>query len=242
MTVHATAAPVCRAVAAAWLTTAMLTAAACTSHPGTSGQAPSQTSTAGPPTPPPTSAVTAPLSVPTATPTSASAPAAATTEPASPRSPSSTAGTPHACLALQLAARWTGVPGSEGMGQVSSDLALQNTSSVACAIDGYPALILHSATGTALPTRIAFDPVPVAMLIVQPGGWVHSELRYSSNIAGDGEPISGPCEPKASYALVVISGSSGTVRASLDSPQPVCGKGRIEAKPYAAGSSSPVGG
>ncbi|MEY9933831.1 hypothetical protein ABH926_008493 [Catenulispora sp. GP43] len=128
------------------------------------------------------------------------------------------------------------------MGNVSSDLALHNTSTHACIVDGYPAFTLHSAAGTVLPTHIRLDALPVPTLIVQPGGWVHSELRYSTDIPGSGEPMSGPCEPLAAYTLATVAGSSGTVRAMLDVPQPICSRGQVEAKPYASGPSSPTGG
>lgn len=214
-----------RAVAGACLATVVLTAAACSStasRPGASGTAPSQSSAAG-----------------SSTPSVAPAPTVTTAPASTPSSP--TVGAPHACVPSQLAGRWTGVVGSAGMGQVSSDLALRNTSAWACTVDGYPAFTLYSAVGAALPTRISFVPAPVPLLIVQPGGWVHSELRYSANVPSEGELESGPCEPKAAYALVTIGGG-GTVRADLDTAQPVCGRGRVAAKPYTAGPSSPAGG
>jgi hypothetical protein len=124
------------------------------------------------------------------------------------------------------------------MGQVASDLSLQNTSAQPCEISGYPAFTLYSATGTPLPTHIFFEPIPVPMLVVRPGGWVHAELRYSNDIPSGGEPMSGPCEPKASHVLVTVDGGRGTVRVNLDMAQPICGRGWIEAKSYAAGASS----
>jgi hypothetical protein len=239
-----------RVIAATGFATALLTGAtACTStatNAGTSGAiASAQSSVTGSLTSAASSGATSPSSTstaPTSAPTSTAHSTTASAPPTSSSSTSSGGGIRTACLASNLAGKWTGIPGSAGAGHISSDLALQNTSTHACTIDGFPAFTLHSATNATLPTTISFDPIPVPMLIVQPGGWVHSELRYSTDIPSSGEPTSGPCEPSAASALVTITGNSGSVRAALDVPQPICGRGQIEAKPYASGPSSPVGG
>jgi hypothetical protein len=138
---------------------------------------------------------------------------------------------------------WKSVPGSSGAGHVASDLALQNQSGYACQISGFPDVTLHDANGNQLPTTVThFSPSMVELVTLQPGGWAHSELRYSSDIPGPGEPQTGPCEPTAAYALLRLQYSSVPIRVALTPPTPVCEKGAIVAKAFASGPSSPAGG
>ena len=238
MTIRAAVVSGRRAVVSLGAVAAVLAAAAC----GSSG------SHAGPPrasTQPSVSASGTTASTPATTVETPTAPTSPSTSPSTsapttpPTSPPPSSGGSSACHASQLVGRWTYVVGSAGMGQVSADLSLQNTAAQACTIRGYPAFTLYSATGTPLPTHITPVALPVTTLLVQPGGWVHSTLRYSNSIPSGGEPTSGLCEPRASYVLVTVTvnGGSGTVRVDLDQPQSICGRGQIQAKPYRAGQS-----
>ena len=89
--------------------------------------------------------------------------------------------------------------------------------------------------------RLVFATSP-ATVSVAPGAWIHSELRYSADIPGPGEPTSGQCEPNAVTATVQIPGDSQVVTVTLDAPTPVCEQGTIEAKAFVAGEASPAGG
>jgi hypothetical protein len=216
--------------AAGCATAVLLTAAACGStvtQAGATGGASASSSATTTPVAPTTSA---PITTAPATPPKTTAPA-----------PSSTA-TPI-CHAGDMTGVWHPVPGSSGAGQTSSDLAFQNTSGHKCSVSGFPKFTLYAANHNPLPTNTTdFKPVTVMFLAVAPGGWVHSELRYSADIPGPGEPQTGPCEPSASYALVLLPGDTSTVKAPLTTPTPVCEMGAVQMKPFAPGSSSPAGG
>jgi hypothetical protein len=138
---------------------------------------------------------------------------------------------------------WRVVPDSEGAGHVAADLALRNTSGHPCTVTGYPGVSLLASNEHPLPTNVVkHQSAPVTTVTVAPGGWVHSEMRYSPNIAGDGEPQTGQCEPMTVHALAQLPGDSAWARITLDHPTTVCEKGTLEAKPFVAGESSPVGG
>ncbi|MBS2553922.1 DUF4232 domain-containing protein [Catenulispora sp. NL8] len=138
---------------------------------------------------------------------------------------------------------WRGVEGSEGAGHVAADIALQNTSGHSCTISGFPGVSLLASNDHPLPTNvIKDDSVSVTTITVAPGAWVHSEVRYSADIPGPGEPESGQCEPTTVHALAQLPGDSAWAHITLDNPTPVCEKGEVEAKPFVGGKSSPAGG
>ena len=146
---------------------------------------------------------------------------------------------PQACSKTEMpAGTWKEVVGSAGAGHVSSDVAFQNTSDHACTISGFPKLQLFAAGDHQLPTTVTDFPATAAPLTVAPGGWVHSELRYSPDVPGDGEPTSTQCEPNAVYVLVQLPGDSGWIKVKLDAPTPVCSKGAIDAKPFVEGQTT----
>jgi hypothetical protein len=136
---------------------------------------------------------------------------------------------------------WTAVPGSSGAGHTSSDIAFQNTSSTSCTVSGFPAITLRDGSGNALPTHVTNFSTSPAVVSVPPGGWIHSELRYSADIPGPGEPTSGACEAEAVTATVQIPGDSHSATVTLDTATPVCEQGTIEAKAFAVGEASAAG-
>jgi len=140
------------------------------------------------------------------------------------------------------AGTWKLIEGSNGAGHVAADIALQNTSKHSCTVSGYPAVSLLASDEHPLPTNVLHFPATVTTLTVAPGGWIHSELRYSPNIPGDGEPATGNCEPETVHALAQLPGDSAWAKVTLANPTTVCEKGTLEAKPFTSGPSSPVGG
>ncbi|NUR61246.1 MAG: DUF4232 domain-containing protein [Catenulispora sp.] len=137
---------------------------------------------------------------------------------------------------------WKTVEGSNGAGHVSADIALQNTSTHSCTVSGYPGVSLLASDRHPLPTTVVKFPATPAVLTVAPGTWIHSEIRYSPDIPGPGEPTTGNCEPETVHALAQLPGDSAWVPVTLTSPTPVCEKGALQAKPFASGESTPAGG
>ncbi|WP_194920917.1 DUF4232 domain-containing protein [Catenulispora rubra] len=138
---------------------------------------------------------------------------------------------------------WRVVPGSEGGGNVVADIALRNTSGHACTVAGFPGVSLLASDEHPLMTTVEKDDsTAVATVTVAPGAWVHAEVRYSPNVPGPGEPSTGGCEPTTVHALVQLPGDTMWGRVTLDSPTMVCEKGRLLAKPFVAGETSPAGG
>lgn len=212
---------------------AMLAAACDTA----SGPAQGSGSLSGSPSPSPTSSAS------TATSSSTSAPSSAPTKQAPTASSASPAGVPSCTSADLSTGSWKEIVGSAGAGQVSADLAVQNTSKHACTVKGFPRITLSAASGKALPTTVTeVDPGGATQLTVAPGGWIRSELRYSPDIPGPGEPQSGPCEPAAVSARVQLPGDTGSVPIPITPPTSVCSGGTMQAKAFAAGAASAPGG
>jgi hypothetical protein len=172
--------------------------------------------------------------------TSSAAPT--TAPPASTAAPTHAAG--GACTTAEMpSGTWKVVPDSQGAGHVAADLAFQNTSGHTCTIAGFPGLSLLASNDHPLPTNVLKDTsLAVTTIKVAPGAWVHSEMRYSPNIPGPGEPQSGQCEPTAVHALALLPGDSAWTHVTLGNPTTVCEKGEVQAKPFVSGQSSPDGG
>ncbi|MFD0638579.1 DUF4232 domain-containing protein [Catenulispora yoronensis] len=148
-----------------------------------------------------------------------------------------------ACTTAEMpGGTWTLVPNSEGTGHVAADIALRNTSGHACTVTGFPGVSLLASDEHPLPTTVVRFPAAPAAVTVAPGGWIHSEVRYSPNIPGDGEPATGECEPKTVHALAQLPGDTKWAKITLAAPTTVCEKGSLEAKPFVAGQSTPAGG
>jgi hypothetical protein len=109
-------------------------------------------------------------------------------------------------------------------------------------VTGFPGIVLRDSAGNVLPTHVTNFATSPAAVSVAPGAWVHSELRFSPDIPGPGEPSSGQCEPNAVSATVQLPADPHTVTVTLDAPTSVCEQGALEAKAFAAGQSSPAGG
>ena len=155
-----------------------------------------------------------------------------------------THGSGGACTTAEMpSGSWRVVPDSQGAGHVAADLAFQNTSGHTCTVAGFPGVSLLASNDHPLPTNVLKDTsVAVTTIKVAPGAWVHSEMRYSPNIPGPGEPQTGQCEPTTVHALALLPGDSAWTHVTLDHPTTVCEKGELQAKPFVGGKSSPAGG
>ena len=165
-----------------------------------------------------------------------------------PSTPASASTSSHAqggaCTTAEMPSGiWKVIPDSQGAGHVAADLAFQNTSGHTCTVTGYPGVSLLASNDHPLPTNVLKDTsVAVTTIRVAPGAWVHSEMRYSPNIPGPGEPQNGQCEPTAVHSLALLPGDSSWAHVTLDNPTTVCEKGELQVKPFVSGKASPDGG
>jgi hypothetical protein len=145
---------------------------------------------------------------------------------------STTAGLAH-CEASGLAGSVVGTQGAAGTIEVT--VALENTTTAPCALEGYPGLELVSPSGAALPTTTVrggsysftdFSAVPVT---VAPGASAYFNLGYSDVPAG-----SGPCPDAAS---VWVTPPDDVEHLVLDTSITAC-NGTVTVSPvFASGSS-----
>jgi hypothetical protein len=136
----------------------------------------------------------------------------------------------HACTGADLAGTFTVVPGSAGAGNIVYALRLENTSRATCTVTGIPGVALLDRRGKRLPTH-PFPAHPGALTAVlvtlAPGKSATATARFSPDVPGTGEPVSGRrCEPVA-YELLVRPNGGGTLQARIRPPTPVCEHGGI---------------
>jgi Domain of unknown function (DUF4232) len=139
------------------------------------------------------------------------------------------------CTGGQLAGNFTLVPGSAGAGQIVYALTLKNTSSSPCSLRGIPQATLLGATGAALPTHVrAGGAGGTRRVVLQPGASAVAQARFSPTVAGQGDSLSGPCQPVA-HTLQVATVGGGVTDAAIRPPTSVCEQGTLnfEAFDYA---------
>jgi hypothetical protein len=132
------------------------------------------------------------------------------------------------CQARDLAGTFAVVPGSAGAGNIVYALRLKNTSRATCTVTGVPGVTLLDRRDRRLPTH-AFPAHPgtltAVLVALAPGKTATATARFSPDVPGVGEPVSGTrCEPIADSMLVRPSGG-GTLRVRVGPPTPVCEHG-----------------
>jgi Domain of unknown function (DUF4232) len=134
------------------------------------------------------------------------------------------------CKGAQLAGAFRAVPGSAGAGNISYTLTLRNVSHTSCIVSGLPQGRLLGKTGKQLPTNVgAANPGALTAVLARlaPGASTHATARFTPDVPGPGEPVTGTrCEPVA-YWFRVSAPGGGTARAKLAPPTPVCVHGRL---------------
>lgn len=144
---------------------------------------------------------------------------------------------PLACIGGQLAGTFKVIPGSAGAGNIVYKLSIINRSKTTCTLTGLPNLKLYGRTGKRLPTHPipAFRPGLTAPLVrLAPGATAHATARFSPDVPGKGEPVSGrQCEP-TSYWLRVY-GRTGFARVLIRPATPVCEHGQLQLSVYQRG-------
>jgi hypothetical protein len=149
------------------------------------------------------------------------------------------------CTAAQLAGTFTVVPGSAGAGNIVYVLRLRNRSATECFVTGLVGMRLYGKTGRALPTHVVFAGRPGMLTAVivrlKPGAYASSTARFTPDVPGPGEPVSGTrCEPTAnSVSVSVPPRDAGTVKAAVKPPTPVCVHGALQVSVLVAGRNGP---
>jgi hypothetical protein len=131
------------------------------------------------------------------------------------------------CTAASLSGSFAEVPGSAGAGNIVYALTLTNTSKAACTVTGIPEVTLLDRRGRELPTHVRPThpgALTAVLVTLEPGRGTTATARFSPDVPGTGEPVSGHrCEPIA-YKLFVRS-NRGALRASIRPPTSVCEHG-----------------
>jgi hypothetical protein len=138
------------------------------------------------------------------------------------------------CAGDQLTGRFAVIPGSPGAGNISYKLTLTNTSATACTVTGLPQGQLLGRTKTKLPTHVrAAHPAQLTAILVTlvPGHSTYATARFSPDVAGTGEQMTGPCEPRA-YWFRVSARGGGTTTVKVTPPTPVCEHGTLSFSAY----------
>lgn len=121
------------------------------------------------------------------------------------------------------------VRGSAGAGSITYALKLKNTLASACTVTGLPAGVLLGLHKGTLPThvRAAFPGGLTAILAtLQPGQSTRATARFSPDVPGTGEQVSGRCEPIA-YWFRVAGQGGGSTTVKIAPPTSVCEHGRL---------------
>jgi hypothetical protein len=139
------------------------------------------------------------------------------------------------CKGGQLTGHFAAVPNSAGAGNIVYKLTLQNTSATTCTVSGLPGGQLLGKTKGKLPThvRAARANQLTAVLVTLPhGASTFATARFSPDVPGTGEQMTGPCEPKAYWFRVTARGG-GTTTVKITQPTSVCEHGTLSFSAYA---------
>jgi hypothetical protein len=142
------------------------------------------------------------------------------------------------CSSSELSGAFTAIAGSAGAGQISYRLTLTNTGTTACFVQGIPQVQLLGTTGSANPTSASAEPPVVAnppKISLQPNGAASADARFSPDVNGVGDNSPGQCQPTSTVLRVTAPGG-GTIDAPIQPPTPVCEKGSLHFKNFAAAS------
>jgi len=143
-------------------------------------------------------------------------------------------GTASTCSGPRLAGTFTAIPNSAGAGNIVYRLALRNVSTQTCTLTGLPKGVLIAEDGAKLPTHIrTLYPGRMPVLVrLAPGRHAYANARFSPDVAGTGDEMSGRCEPVAYWFKV-----EGT-KVKIAPPTSVCERGTLSFSTYSPLKSS----
>jgi hypothetical protein len=137
------------------------------------------------------------------------------------------------CAGAMLTGTFKVIPGSPGAGNIMYRLKVKVTGSAPCFVTGVPGVTLLDASGHKLATHATFAGRPgmltAVMVPLSPGsGTATLTARFSPDVPGPGEPVTGKqCEPTA-YKLRVSPSGGGSVVVPISPPTPVCEHGGLQ--------------
>lgn len=136
------------------------------------------------------------------------------------------------CTGPMLTGTFKVIPGSAGAGNIVYRLRVENSSPRTCGVTGIPGLTLLDATGRKLSTHARFSGMPGALSAVlvtlKPGGTATLTARFSPDIPGPGEPVSGRACERTAYKLRVAPSGGGSLVVPISPATPVCEHGGLQ--------------
>jgi hypothetical protein len=135
------------------------------------------------------------------------------------------------CSGRRLGGTFAVVPGSAGAGNIVYALRIRLVSGPPCFVAGVARLQLLDRLRRPLPTKVvpALRPGPRAVRVVlRRGHGARATARFSPDVPGPGEPVSGTaCERRSYDVRVTPPAGRGTFVAPVRPPTPVCEHGRL---------------
>ena len=132
------------------------------------------------------------------------------------------------------------IPGSAGAGQHRLPPPRQGLGPHACFVTGLPGVALLDATGRRLPTSARFVGRPgmltaVMVLLGPRSGTATLTARFSPDVPGPGEPVSGRQCERTAYKLRVSPSGGSSVVVPISPPTPVCEHGGLQLTTFTRG-------
>jgi hypothetical protein len=144
------------------------------------------------------------------------------------------------CTGAMLTGTFKVIPGSPGAGNIVYRLRLVDTGRSACFVTGLPGVTLLDAAGHKLPTTSRFAGRPgmltAVMVPLAPGsGGATLTARFSPDVPGPGEPVSGRQCERTAYKLRVTPSGGGSVVVPISPATPVCEHGSLQLTSFTRG-------
>jgi hypothetical protein len=144
------------------------------------------------------------------------------------------------CTGAMLTGTFKVIPGSPGAGNIVYRLRVKDTGAESCFVTGLPGVTLLDAAGRKLPTKSIFSGRPgmltAVMVPLTPGSGIATlSARFSPDVPGPGEPVTGKkCEPTA-YGLRISPSGGGSFVVPISPPTPVCEHGSLQLTSFTRG-------
>jgi len=130
------------------------------------------------------------------------------------------------CQGTDLAGTFVVIPNSAGAGQIAYTLVVKNSSPEPCSVQGIPKGTLLGANGTELPTNVKASGDAGKPVVLPPGASATAQVRFSPDVAGQGDSQSGACQPPA-HTFQLSAGGGGVTEAPIKPPTSVCQQGTL---------------
>ncbi len=136
------------------------------------------------------------------------------------------------CTGGMLTGTFKVIPDSAGAGNIVYRLRVTNSSKTACGVTGLPTLTLLDSAGKKLPTNARFSGAPgtlsAILVTLEPGGTASLTARFSPDVPGPGEPVSGRACERTAHKLRVAPSGGGSLVAPITPATPVCEHGGLQ--------------